>query len=260
MMGLKRNQRSRIFLTSGASYGLHMSLTLFTSPVTGYTKRAFIVSPTYFLASRVMEDCGFADKMTAIRSTRSSIDFEALLAGLRRSETETRDVPLEEALRSVLRADAPKEEKRLFKYVMYCVPSYGNPTGETFDLETRKRLVGIAREWDMLVIADDVYDFLGNQDQPKELLPRLVTVDAETVEAGGVGILLATARFRNSWGPGFGRGGLKARVSYWWGFWGMVGQITVYASLLFPCRVYMCVHADRKIGNRVDVLRILRLV
>lgn len=239
-----------------------MSLALFTSPGTGYTKRAFLVSPTYFLASRVFEDCGFADKMTAIRATRSGIDFEALLAGLRKSERETRDVPLEEALKSVLRAGAPKEERRLFKYVMYCVPTYGNPTGETFDLETRKRLVEIAREWDMLVIADDVYDFLGNQDQPKELLPRLVTVDAETVEAGGSGNIISNCSFSKLVGPGIRVGWIESASKLLAGMLGNGGadHSGGCASHFATCLIYTLLlpgsprNPVRKIDTIIDTL------
>jgi aspartate/methionine/tyrosine aminotransferase len=45
----------RINLTPGASYGLMNTLQLCTSPGTGYTKQAFIVSPTYFLAASIFE-------------------------------------------------------------------------------------------------------------------------------------------------------------------------------------------------------------
>jgi aspartate/methionine/tyrosine aminotransferase len=45
----------RINLTPGASVGLMNTLQLCTSPGTGYTKQAFLVSPTYFLAASVFE-------------------------------------------------------------------------------------------------------------------------------------------------------------------------------------------------------------
>lgn len=47
--------RERILMTSGASYGLMDVLMHCTSPVTGYTKQAFLISPAYFLAAKIFE-------------------------------------------------------------------------------------------------------------------------------------------------------------------------------------------------------------
>lgn len=52
---LLRKYSERINLTPGASYGLMNTLQQCTSPGTGYTKQAFIVSPAYFLAAKVFE-------------------------------------------------------------------------------------------------------------------------------------------------------------------------------------------------------------
>lgn len=53
------NSRERINITCGASYGLMSTLLMCTSPGTGYTKRVFVVSPTYFLAASVFEGLFF---------------------------------------------------------------------------------------------------------------------------------------------------------------------------------------------------------
>jgi len=53
------NSRERINITCGASYALMSTLLLCTSPGTGYTKQAFVVSPTYFLAAGVFEGSSF---------------------------------------------------------------------------------------------------------------------------------------------------------------------------------------------------------
>jgi len=46
-------REARINLTCGASYGFMNALMQCTSPATGYTRRAFIVSPAYFLACAI---------------------------------------------------------------------------------------------------------------------------------------------------------------------------------------------------------------
>jgi len=172
-----------------------------------------VISPTYFLASRTFEDAGFADKMIAVRSSRTTIDFDGLLAHLQRVDSERPDVSLADGLRPLLRRGAAPASKRLYRFVLYCVPTYSNPTGETMDLDTRRRLVCLAREWDILLISDDVYDFLGNDDQPAVPPPRLVTIDAETLPRGkrdGIsGNTVSNCSFSKLVGPGLRAGWIE---------------------------------------------------
>ncbi|PWW80096.1 PLP-dependent transferase [Tuber magnatum] len=208
----------RINITPGASYGLMNTLLLCTSPVTGYTKQAFMVSPTYFLAAGVFEDAGFSGKLTAIRLNKNTIDTESLVAHLERISATAPDVQLPSGLEPISRAGV---SKRIYKFVMYCVPTYSNPTGETWDLETRRRVVEIARKWDMLVISDDVYDFLGNGGDtsaitPDErLMPRLVTLDHEIGEKQGMGdneagYTVSNCSFSKLLGPGIRCGWIES--------------------------------------------------
>lgn len=202
----------RILLTSGASFGLMNALMHCTSPVTGYTKQAFLISPTYFLAARVFEDAGFTNKLTAIPSHGTSIDFPALRRHLQHLTNTLPDIPLSDGLAPITRTGTLK---RIYKFVLYCVPTYSNPTGTTWDLATRKALVQLAREWDILLISDDVYDFLGNEgdttalDEDGRLLPRLVTLDRELAAQAGdaakgeaAGYTVSNCSFSKLLGPG----------------------------------------------------------
>ena len=166
----------RINITCGASYGLLNALQSCTSPCTGYTRRAFMIVPTYFWAGSVFVDAGFADLLTPIPypplspgRTMPEILLDALKADVQQGapSDHPRVVAGEDGLKHLPsgRGRAATEPgrgggKRIYKYVLYCVPTYGNPTGTTWDLETRQRVVEIARDWDILVICDDVYDFL----------------------------------------------------------------------------------------------------
>jgi DNA-binding transcriptional MocR family regulator len=202
-------ERERLFLTNGASAALAMALTLFTSPTTGYTKAAFLVSPTYFLAGCIFEDAGFADKLHAVPFQGTSIDFEVLERKLKEVEATAPEVSLEDGLRPLLRKGLPAAKKRLYQYVLYCVPTYSNPTGTTWDLETRQKMLALARKWDMLVISDDVYDFLGNDDQPRIPPKRLVTLDAETAKGEGEGNTISNCSFSKIVGPGLRAGWIE---------------------------------------------------
>ncbi|KAF8427691.1 pyridoxal phosphate-dependent transferase [Tirmania nivea] len=183
------DREDRINLTCGASYGLMNALVQCTSPGTGYTRRAFLVAPTYFLACAIFIDAGFTNLLTSLPyppppgSTKTLPDF--LLSHLQADAPSPSNphVPLHTGL-SPIGGSSPRGGKRIYKYVLYCVPTHGNPTGLTWDLETRRRVVEIAREWDVFVICDDVYDFLswGDGSTPPPL-PRLVTLDRQLILA-----------------------------------------------------------------------------
>ncbi|KAF3077960.1 hypothetical protein TWF706_004891 [Orbilia oligospora] len=204
-----------INLTSGASNGLSKALELFTNPIGGYTRRAFILTPVYFLACPVFQDSGFANLLTAISLTScgTSLDFPTLISQLE-SSSSPQTTSLEEAtspLKSLV-------SKPLYRHVLYCVPTFSNPTGTTLSLESRTQLVKLAREHDMLLITDDVYDFLDYQNSPnqphKTAIKRLVDIDRELgVKADEKGHTLSNCSFSKILGPGVRCGWVEGATS-----------------------------------------------
>ncbi|SCU79727.1 LAME_0B00122g1_1 [Lachancea meyersii CBS 8951] len=147
-------------LTSGASYGIMNILLQTTLPHTGYTKQAFIVTPTYFLVNKAFLDAGFTGKITAVEEKGDGLDLAFLEAKLESFEntTSVKDVQeIEESLRMI---DAQEGKKKIFKYVIYLVPTYSNPTGAIYSRSCRLKLLELARKYDILIISDDVYDLL----------------------------------------------------------------------------------------------------
>ncbi|KNG45802.1 putative aminotransferase [Stemphylium lycopersici] len=74
--------------------------------------------------------------------------------------------------------------KKLYRHIIYCVPTFSNPSAKTMSLRRRQELIRLAREFDALVITDDVYDVLrwpAHKDEMSEQLgqvpPRLVDID-----------------------------------------------------------------------------------
>ncbi|KAK6521078.1 hypothetical protein TWF506_001311 [Arthrobotrys conoides] len=205
-----------INLTSGASNGLSKALELFTNPIGGYTRRAFILTPVYFLACPIFQDSGFANILTAISLTScgTSLDFPALISQLESSSSSPQTTSLEAAtspLKSLV-------SKPLYRHVLYCVPTFSNPTGTTLSLESRIQLVKLAREHDMLLITDDVYDFLDYQNSPnqphKTTIKRLVDIDRELgVEEGEKGHTLSNCSFSKILGPGVRCGWVEGATS-----------------------------------------------
>lgn len=186
-------------LTSGASYGILNILLQTTLAHNGFTKHAFIISPTYFLINDCFIDAGFGnDKLTAIDEIpeRNTIDFDLLESKLKYSESSDNNNNKEEGgenkythLKDTIINNEKTNgyDKKIYKYVLYCVPTFANPSGMTFSLDTKLKLIELARKYDMLIITDDVYDILNYENVPKNtdslqmsVPKRLVHLDRET--------------------------------------------------------------------------------
>lgn len=175
-----------INLTSGSSYGILNILLQTTLPHNGYTRQAFIITPTYFLINDCFIDAGFGDHgLTAIDECpeTNSIDFDLLLKKLDYFES----VPLNTNNNNNNNIDCITNQetkllrggKKIYRYVMYCVPTFANPSGMTLSNECKLKLIEIARKYDMLIISDDVYDIL-NYDPHTPIPKRFVHLDRET--------------------------------------------------------------------------------
>jgi DNA-binding transcriptional MocR family regulator len=127
---------AKLFITSGISSALDLLCTLFTR--SGDT--VFVEEPSYFLALRIFADHGL--RLVSIPTDSSGLVIEALEAALRAS---------------------PREYRPKF---LYLIPTFQNPSGHTLTQERRERLIALAREHDLLLIADEVYQFLNYTVQP----------------------------------------------------------------------------------------------
>lgn len=192
-------------LTGGSSYGILNALLQTTLPHTGYTKRAFVITPTYFLINRALTDAGFNGKLTAIDELPNSIDLQTLQEKLELYDTEDDAVLTSEIIED---PKYDKGSKKVYKFVMYCIPDFSNPGGITMDLETRVKLLELARKHDMLIITDEVYDLLDySQDVdkiPQPKLPKLVHLDRATSKENthSFGNTLNNSTFSKTIAPG----------------------------------------------------------
>ncbi len=131
-----------LFITNGASMGLHLICTFFTRP--GDT--VFVEEPTYFIALRIFADHDL--RLVPIRTDENGLLIDSLEEELTKSH--------------------PK--------FLYIIPTYQNPTGRTLSTEHRERLVSLSHQHDFLVVADEVYHFLSYSSQP----PKPFAADTET--------------------------------------------------------------------------------
>jgi DNA-binding transcriptional MocR family regulator len=116
-----------LFITAGISSALDLVCTLFTR--SGDT--VFVEEPSYFLALRIFADHGL--RLVSIPTDSSGLVIEEL--------------------EQALKAHRPK--------FLYLIPAFQNPSGHTLPEERRRRLLALSRAHDLLLVADEVYQFLG---------------------------------------------------------------------------------------------------
>ena len=115
-----------LFLTGGNSQGLEFVCERFTKP--GDT--IFVEEPAYFLAFQIFLDRGL--NIVSIPLDEDGLSIDAL----------------EEALKHSKPA------------MLYTIPSFSNPGGQTMSTSRRERLVDLSREHDFVIAADEVYQLL----------------------------------------------------------------------------------------------------
>jgi DNA-binding transcriptional MocR family regulator len=115
-----------LFLTAGTSQAIDFVCARFTRP--GDT--VFVEEPSYFLAFQIFRDHG-------LNIVSVPLDEEGLSIEL-------------------LEAELDRHRPRL----VYTIPSFSNPAGQTLPAGRRERLVELSREHGFLVVADEVYQML----------------------------------------------------------------------------------------------------
>ncbi|BFZ54651.1 Valine--pyruvate aminotransferase [Savitreella phatthalungensis] len=162
-----------------------------------------MTSPAYFLAARIIQDAGYGDRMYAVEeASPSHLDLDLL-------ETRLRELRDDDLQNSGVPAHLPGKR---FRNVLYGVPTFSNPSGSTWTPATRQRVLDLARQYDMLIVTDEVYDLL-SYDHPPESDPlRMVDLDHGPDAAGGVGFgnCVSNFSFSKYLGPGIRCGFIQA--------------------------------------------------
>lgn len=185
-----------------------------------------MVSPTYFLACRIFEDSGFHGRLRSVPEDEEGVDINYLRKALRQSEVKAR---AEGNTQPTLKPSRPWG--KIYRHLIYAVPTFSNPSSRSMSLQRRQELVQIAREYDAIIITDDVYDMLQwptdkTAAQPTgehARLPRLVDID-RTLEGGaeregsdGFGNAVSNGSFSKIAGPGCRTGWLEGTKKFAWG-------------------------------------------
>jgi len=160
-----------IMITGGVSQALDQICTLCTQP----GDIALVESPTYHLAIRILRDHPL--ELLSIPADEHGLRIDALaeiIAELRRTGRRPR--------------------------LLYCVPTFHNPTGASLQAERRAALVALAAAEQMLIIEDDVYRELSYDGPPPPSLWSLAPPDT----------VARLASFAKSLAPGVRLGWLTA--------------------------------------------------
>ena len=209
-------ERENILITGGASTGLNTVLQKVTWP--GYTRRIFMIAPTYYLAAGIFKgnepskdgidvDCGYSQRITGIPEDDEGVNLSILQSHLDNFEGDDE-------------TEKPVWQKWTYRYVFYGVPTFSNPTGCIMSLSRRKHLIEVSnfrskltqldRKYNMLLITDDVYDLLTYTSDP--IPPRLVTLDSLSTEEG-FGNTISNCTFSKLLAPGLRFGFIQGRKS-----------------------------------------------
>ncbi|KAJ5434867.1 Pyridoxal phosphate-dependent transferase major region subdomain 1 [Penicillium cf. griseofulvum] len=192
----------RICITGGASQNLACVLQVFTDPA--QTQMVWLVDPTYHLVFRVFEDAGFSGRMRGIPEDGEGMDVAALEVALDAFDRGSLD--FQDGREKTCKPDRPY--RKIYKHVIYCVPSFSNPSGTMMSQSRREALVRVARKHNALVIADDVYDFMswGTTHPTNPVSGQLRLVDIDRVIDGGpedrFGNVVSNGSFSKLIGPG----------------------------------------------------------
>jgi 2-aminoadipate transaminase len=157
-----------LFVTAGTSQALDFVCHRFARP--GDT--VLVEEPSYYLAFQVFRDHGL--NIVGIPLDGEGMDPDQL----------------------------EREIARHRPRLVYTIPSFNNPTGQTMSLARRERLVALSREHDFLIVADEVYQLLHYGAPPP---PALGT----WVEQGNV---LSLGSFAKIVAPGMRLGWIQANA------------------------------------------------
>lgn len=175
-----------VMVTAGATQGLHLISTVMfdkTTPV-------FMEDPSYFIALKMLKE-DFGMNIIPIPTDNEGIDVTILEEQFKKQRPTTI-----EGLKSP------------FWAYVYTIPTFNNPKGHCMSPERCKALVSLARKYDVMLLAEDVYNLLhysGDKHPP----PRLLTYDSQS-DADYKGHVLSNCTFSKLLGPGLRLGWIEA--------------------------------------------------
>lgn len=154
---------------------------------------AFVEEPTYFLGLLAMRD-----------------DFDMKVIGVPQDQDGIIVEEFEKLLGQYCNQMRQPTEKKPFSALLYCIPTFNNPTGSVLPTERCKKLIKLLRDYNVLAFCDDVYNLLSyTGDQlPFTAPPRLFSFDEKT-DPDYKGNVISNGSFSKLLGPGLRLGWME---------------------------------------------------
>ena len=124
----RKPELEQVLVTGGNSWAIDQICTTFAKP----GDCVLVEAPTYHLAVRILRD--HPVELIPVFTDEDGIDIEQLSDRVRQLKLSGRTVRM-----------------------LYCVPTYNNPTGRSLEAARRRQLVDLAGHEGFLIIEDDVY-------------------------------------------------------------------------------------------------------
>ena len=178
-----------IWVNAGASQGFQCIGSILFQP----GDLAFVEEPTYTIGLTVMRD-DFGMKVIGVPTDQDGIIVEELERLLAQNCDQMR----------------PPTEKKPFSAMLYCIPTFNNPTGSVLPAERCKKLVKLLRQYNMLAFCDDVYTLLSftGDKPPFTAPPRLFSFDEKT-DPDYKGNVISNGSFSKFLAPGLRLGWME---------------------------------------------------
>jgi len=184
--------KDSLYMTCGASAGLQMVLTHFFSN----DHTMFVEDPSYLLVPSFLKN-GFYVKGDSVPLEGDGMNLDIL----------------EEKVKKL--SDVKVSARHPFRAAVYVIPVYHNPTGICYSAAKCERLVTLARKYNLLVIADDIYNLLpykkvvGSTDEFEKPPARLYSYDKKS-DPTYMGNVISNGTFSKIAAPGLRVGWMEA--------------------------------------------------
>ena len=175
-----------LWVNAGASQGLAFIGSFLFQP----GDVVFAEEPAYYIGLRALRD-DLAMKVIGIPSDNDGIIVE---------ELEKLIMEHSEKLR-------PPTEKKPYSAMLYCVPTFNNPTGSILPAEKCKKVIELLRKHNILAFCDDVYNLLSYTDD-KPPPQRLFAFDDKS-DADYKGNVISNGSFSKFLAPGLRLGWME---------------------------------------------------
>ena len=175
-----------LWVNAGASQGLAFIGSFLFQP----GDVVFAEEPAYYIGLRALRD-DLAMKVIGIPSDNDGIIVE---------ELEKLIMEHSEKLR-------PPTEKKPYSAMLYCVPTFNNPTGSILPAERCKKVIELLRKHNILAFCDDVYNLLSYTDD-KPPPQRLFAFDDKS-DADYKGNVISNGSFSKFLAPGLRLGWME---------------------------------------------------